>query len=947
MPSPRGSTNLTPAATSFVGRERALRELGELAEAHALITLVGCGGIGKTRLATEFARGRGKAFAARGGVWFCDLAQATTATHLASALGAVLEVSLVGSDSDAVAQLGVELARRGPLLMVLDNFEQLTHAAAETVGRWLAAAPEARFLATSREPLGLAGEMLFDLDPLSLPGAASDLGDSDAARLFVERTRALRRGYVVDEAEAEDVAAIVKRVDGLPLAIELAAARMRVLSTRQLLAELSSTFDLLRSAHSDVPTRHATIEAAIAWSWERLLPWERAALAQCAVFRGGFTLEATRSVLDLGDRDALDGVQALVDRSLVSVEHGPGNDAPRFRLFESIRAFASKKLEGAARTDVEERHARHYLELTRFFDEGDRRAAPPSASARDEALRELGVELDNLVEVHRRALAARPLTAEGVGYALRVAFALEALIARRGPMSLRHELFNACLEASTHVVVDPRLVARALLGRASASADLGHPVEARSDAEAALKSARAADEPRLLGEGLTTLARIDWNQGRIEQAREGFAGALASFERAGDEQARARAMFFLGNALYVQGAIEEARDLYAGAIPLLAVAADRAHHATALSNLAGALSDLGNLDEAARRGEAALALQREVGNRYGEANTVMNLGIVAVEQREFERARARLAESTALHRAIGNRASEAISLVYEGLARECGGDAEEAKRLYLQAIAMQRDTGNAVFKGIALAYLARVLAREGDVGAAEQSLDEAETALEAAGPTLVGAVVTLVRGEIALTLGAIERDRGVDPEASLGPARAALDRASHRGDSMPPPGASGRPRLSPVERSSDVRLARDLLRERLEAFERAEDAPGKSSETGVETSARVLVIGPAARWFQLAEGKRADLKTRSALRLLLQALAEHWRARRAAALGVSELLEAGWPGEVVQVEAGASRVYAALSMLRNLGLRQVLVRRDDGYLLDPAVVVEMRTEDRD
>ncbi len=944
MPSPRRSTNLTPAATSFVGRERALRELGELAEAHALITLVGCGGIGKTRLAIEFARGQWTAFATRGGVWFCDLAHVTTKAHLASAIGAVLEVSLAGSESDAVAQLGDELARRGPLLLVLDNLEQLTHAARETVGRWLAAAPEARFLATSREPLGLTGENLFDLDPLSPPGETSEIGDSDAARLFVERTRALRRGYVVDEAEAEDVAAIVERLDGLPLAIELAAARMRVLSARQLLVELSSTFDLLRSAHSDVPTRHATIEAAIAWSWERLSPWERAALAQCSVFRGGFTLEATRGVLDLGDRDALDGVQALVDRSLVSVAHGPGNDAPRFRLFESIRVFASKELEGVGRAEVEERHARHYLELTRFFDEGDRSATPPSASARDQALRGLGVELDNLVEVHRRALAARPLTAEGVGYALRVAFALEALIARRGPMSLRHELFDACLEASTHVAVDPRLVARALLGRASASADLGHPLEARSDAEAALRSARAADEPRLLGEALTTLARVDWNQGRIAEAREGFAGALASFERAGDEQARARAMFFLGNALYVQGAIEEARDLYAGAIPLLAVAADRAHHATALSNLAGALSDLGNLDEAAKRGEAALALQREVGNRYGEANTVMNLGIVAVEQREFERARVRLAESTALHRAIGNRASEAISLVYEGLARECGGDAEEAKTQDLQAIAMQRDTGNAVFKGIALAYLSRLLAREGDVDAAERSLDEAEAALEAAGPTLVGAVVTLVRGEIALTLAAIDRDRGVDPEARLVPVRAALDRASHRGDSMPPPGASGRPRLSPVERSSDVRLARDLLRERLEAFERTEDAPRKSSRAA-ETSARVLVIGPAARWFESEEGKRADLKTRSALRLLLQALAEHSRARRAAALGVNELLEAGWPGEVVQVEAGASRVYAALSMLRNMGLRQVLVRRDDGYLLDPAVAVEMRTED--
>ena len=258
-----------------------------------------------------------------GGVWFCDLTEARSLNEIASAVAGSLGVQL--GRGDPVEQLGHAIAGRGRCLMILDNFDQVVDHAAATVGRWLTRAGETRFLITSRERLGLAGEQVQMVGPLSI-----ETGQA----LFVARAQRLRPGLQLAGAEAEAVREIVRLVDGMPLAIELAGARMRVMSATQILAQMRKRFSLLTGGGS---ARHETLVITIDGSWELLKPWERSAWAQCTVFEGGFTLAAAEGVVDLGAwPDApwvVDVVQSLVEKSLLRTwlpVAGTGEEVPRF-----------------------------------------------------------------------------------------------------------------------------------------------------------------------------------------------------------------------------------------------------------------------------------------------------------------------------------------------------------------------------------------------------------------------------------------------------------------------------------------------------------------------------------------------------------------------------------------------------------------------------------------
>ncbi len=257
----------------------------KLAGGARLVTLLGAGGMGKTRLAVRYGWQSLEQWP--GGVWFCDLTEARSLNGIASAVAGSLGFS--SDEGIRSTQLGHAIAGRGRCLMILDNFEQVAEHAAETVGRWLERAKEARFVVTSRERLNLgdAGEGAA-VEPLSL---------EQGMELFETRARWLRPGLELAGTEAESAREIVRLVDGMPLAIELAAARMRVMSVAQIAAQMRKRFQLLTGGPS---ARHETLAVAIDGSWELLQPWERTAWAQCAVFEGGFTLEAAEGVLDLG-----------------------------------------------------------------------------------------------------------------------------------------------------------------------------------------------------------------------------------------------------------------------------------------------------------------------------------------------------------------------------------------------------------------------------------------------------------------------------------------------------------------------------------------------------------------------------------------------------------------------------------------------------------------------
>ena len=392
-PEPAPHTNLRAELTSFVGRDAELAEVAVLLGAHRLLTLTGPGGAGKTRLAVEAARA--ELPASPDGVWLVELAPVCDPAEVPSAALAALglreqallagrgPLGALADDTDALGRLLTALAGRRALL-VLDNCEHLVTAAARLADRVLAACPQVRILATSREPLSITGEALWTVGPLTLPpdpaatsdGAERDgspapaAGDYASVRLLSQRARAVAPGFEVTAANAAAVARICRALDGMPLAIELAAARLRTMAPEQVAARLDDRFTLLTGGSRVAMPRHQTLRAVVDWSWDLLDEPERAVWRRFSVFAGGATLEAAEQVCAgpaaentvIPADQILDLLSVLADKSLLTVRQGP--NGPRYRMLEIIRAYGQERLaEAGERDEVREEHARHFTRL--------------------------------------------------------------------------------------------------------------------------------------------------------------------------------------------------------------------------------------------------------------------------------------------------------------------------------------------------------------------------------------------------------------------------------------------------------------------------------------------------------------------------------------------------------------------------------------------------------
>ncbi|MEJ7901138.1 MAG: NB-ARC domain-containing protein [Thermomicrobiales bacterium] len=378
----RLGTPLPIAVTSFVGRERELREIAMLVDRPGvrLVTLTGPGGVGKTRLSLEIA----KEIAARftDGVAFIDLTPVTTPERVAPTIAHVLGMREFG-DRPIEDQL-VDALRDRHLLLVVDNFEQVA-AAAPLVSHLLARCPLIRVLATSREALRLSGEWVIAVAPLALP-APDRLPDlpleSEAVRLFVDRAQAARADFALTEANAPCVIEIVRRVDGLPLAIELAAARLAHLPPATLLQRLDHRLPLLTGGARDLPERQRTLRGAIAWSYDLLPPEEQYVFRRLAVFTGGCTLEAAEAVAAPEDNpgdDPLNILASLVSRSLVRQEEDV-NGGPRFTMLETVREYGWEQLAATGEEQSShDRHAAYFVDLVERADQAIWKAGTGSA----------------------------------------------------------------------------------------------------------------------------------------------------------------------------------------------------------------------------------------------------------------------------------------------------------------------------------------------------------------------------------------------------------------------------------------------------------------------------------------------------------------------------------------------------------------------------------------
>lgn len=373
LPAPASRSSNLPAATeALVGRERDAAALARLIESQRLVTVLGAGGIGKTRLAKEVARGRGERHA--DGVWWVDLAGVSTSDAIAPAIASAANVRLAGGD--AVALLAQALGSR-EVLLVLDNCEHMVRDVGRIVAAMLAAGPAVRVLATSQAALKLDGECLYRLDPLAVPAADGDMGEArsfSAIQLLERRARAIDRRFELGDAVLPAAVELCRHLDGLPLAIEMAAARVPLLGIETLNSLLGERLRVLRSAKGDTAPRYETLRATLDWSHSLLDPGEQAVLRRLAAFAGTFRLDMAQQVAadaDLDEWTVLEKLASLVERSLVQVQ---SVDPPRYRLLETTRLYALERLaEHGEEPMVAERHGKAMAaladEVTRAFRE--------------------------------------------------------------------------------------------------------------------------------------------------------------------------------------------------------------------------------------------------------------------------------------------------------------------------------------------------------------------------------------------------------------------------------------------------------------------------------------------------------------------------------------------------------------------------------------------------
>lgn len=752
---PAGSPGALPAERdAFLGREIECRDLEQLLAGARLVTLVGAGGMGKTRLAIHAAARILRAWP--GGVWFCDLTEARSAEGVTAAVADAFGVQF--GPGDLVAQLGHAIATRGRCLVILDNFEQVVGHARSTVGRWLERAAEARFLITSREKLGLGEvEQLLAVGPLP---------SESALELFTARARRLLPALELGGEEAEAAREIVRLVDGMPLAVELAAARMRVMSAARILARMQKRFTLLTGGTG---ARHETLAMAIDVSWELLSPWERSAWVQCSIFEGGFTLEAAENVVDLRAWPEapwiVDVVQSLVDKSLLRKQSttdraGEGVPEARFGMLVSLAEYARLKLgeSPAVATErmAEERHGHWYARLGTS-------EAIQQLRRRDNAKRAgaLEREFDNLIAACRRALDRGDAATAVAVYSAAV-----MVLAWRGPFSLGVALGQEIL---TRLSLDRAQEARARRGLGLMQWLAGNVEESRAHAASALALAREVSDRSIESSALGSLGVIETHHGRLAEgaahlevalaiARElgdqvletGTLNSLSITRRAqgrmedsvacgqralevaralGDRQLEGNALNTLGIALHVQGRFDETRAHYEAAIAAYRETGFRRFEGNVNNNLGLLHYDQGRLSEAHAHLQAALRINRELGYRHSEGLVLTDLGSLYRSLGRNEEARAHFELAERIVRELGNRRLEGYLRGARGRFHDAQGDVTAARADYEAALVIHRELNDRRSEGGILAHLAGLLLREGSYGPAQEALAAGEPLL--------------------------------------------------------------------------------------------------------------------------------------------------------------------------------------------------------------------------
>jgi predicted ATPase len=681
--------HLPVSRTGFVGREKELAAARDLLlrPEVRLLTITGPGGIGKTRLAVEVAGALREQFS--GGIHFVPLAALGDPALIATVIVQVL--GLRGAASRTPLELLKESllnSSGGPMLLLLDNFEHLLQAA-PTVAELLVIGPNLKILATSRAALHIYGEHEFPVSPLTLPDPlrlppVQDLSQYPAVALFVQRAVTAKPGFALNRENAAAVAEICARLDGLPLAIELAAARLKILSPASLLTRLASRLQLLTGGARDLPERQQTLRAAMDWSYDLLTPAEQKLFRRLSVFVGGCNLESAEAVCDTKadlDLDLLDGMASMVDKSLV-LHSPPANDEARFVMLETIREYALEKLGVSGEATATRRaHAAYCLVLAE--ESPSRQAGTQAAGQMDTFAAEYG---------NFRA-ALEWLTDTGdAEWGLRLGAALFRFWETREFLSEGRARLGKLLKLP-RAAAPTKFRARALFAAGVLAGAQGDYTPADELVRESMEIARKLDDSQGVAVSLNAMAVLAQDRGDIPAAQALFEESLEVWRELGDSKDVARALSNLANVTTMLGDHERAKSFYAECLAIFQGLGDRTGVAWSLNSQGDVAHDRGDAAAAREFYGQALAIFRELGDSWGIAGTLADLGNMARLERDFSAAHALYRESLKLFQELDHKRGIARLLECFACAAAVQSHSDRALRLAGAAAALRQKIG--------------------------------------------------------------------------------------------------------------------------------------------------------------------------------------------------------------------------------------------------------------
>jgi predicted ATPase/serine/threonine protein kinase len=682
-------TNLPAQRTELVGREKEVAAAKELLLRPdvRLVTVTGPGGIGKTRLVVEVAGGLVESFP--GGIHFVPLSSLSDPGLIASAIVQTLGLREAGGQSPLeTLRRSLQDSLRAPMLLLLDNFEHLMPAA-PTVAEILAMATNLKILVTSRAALHVYGEHEFPVPPLALPDSRSMpslevMSQYPAVALFLQRAVAAKPDFQLNRENARVVSEICARLDGLPLAIELAAARVKVLSPSAMRTRLASRLQLLTGGARDLPQRQHTLRATIDWSYDLLSAAEQKLFRRLSAFVGGCTLEGVEAVCDSKadlDLDLLDGMASMVDKSLMQqVEQANGES--RFGMLETIREYALEKLEASGEEASTKRaHAAYCLVLA------EEEATEQRGAERAEWLERFALEHDNF----RAGLEWLTETGDAE-WGLRLGTALFRFWETREYLAEGRDRLGKLLKIAA-AAAPTKARARALFAAGVLAGEQGDYASADVLLRESQDIARQLGDKRGVAVSLNALAVLARDQGDVAAAHSWFEESLVVWRELGDQKAVARSLSNLASVAKLQGDYPRARSLYAECLSIFQGLGDRIGVAWSLNYQGDVARDQGDSAAARTLYEQGLAIFRELGDRWGIAGTLADLGSLAREQRDCPAAHSLYRESIKIFQELEHKRGIARLLECFACSAAVQLEAEQSLRLAGAAAALRQNIG--------------------------------------------------------------------------------------------------------------------------------------------------------------------------------------------------------------------------------------------------------------